>query len=105
MSGKRDFRTVNQILGTQPRLGPFPADQVVPWSLIGLLGYILKQLLGWNLLWTGLFVAWGWATWWTLTGAKGWMFLSKFIGVPRIVRGYKRFQPLLSHPSSRYRRK
>ena len=89
MSG-RGFRTVNQILGTQPRLGPFPADQIVPWSVVALLGYFIKQIFHWDWVWMGIFITWGCSTWWVLTGSKGWKFLSKFVGVPRVVRGYKR---------------
>ena len=30
---KTKFRPVNTILGSQPRLGPIPADQIIPWFL------------------------------------------------------------------------
>jgi hypothetical protein len=29
-----NFRPVNTILGAQPRLGPIPADQIIPWFCI-----------------------------------------------------------------------
>ncbi|MFN6538665.1 MAG: hypothetical protein RM021_020260 [Nostoc sp. EkiNYC01] len=35
MKNENKFRTVNRILGDRPRLGPFPADQIFPWSVIG----------------------------------------------------------------------
>lgn len=34
MSNEPKYRPVNAALGMQPRLGPLPADQVIPWMLI-----------------------------------------------------------------------
>ncbi|MDF5716741.1 MAG: hypothetical protein PUP93_23440 [Rhizonema sp. NSF051] len=90
----REFRTVNRILGEQPRIGPFPADQVFPWTVIAITTYfICKAMLQMTWLVTGLAIAWGWATWWTLTSNKAW--LSKFVGVPRVARGHKIFYSLV----------
>jgi hypothetical protein len=103
----REFRTVNRVLGEQPRIGPFPAEQVFPWTVIAMAAYfICKEMLQASWLVTGLVIAWGWATWWTLTSNKNW--LSKFVGVPRVTRGYKGFysfvqQPGTPTPSSRKR--
>ncbi|MBO3458429.1 hypothetical protein G7B40_025280 [Aetokthonos hydrillicola Thurmond2011] len=95
----RDFRTVNRVLGEQPRIGPFPADQVFPWTAIATVVYfICKAMLQASWLVTGLVIAWGWATWWTLTSNKTW--LSKFVGVPRISRGYKSFYSLVQQPET-----
>ena len=44
------FRTVNQLLGSQPRFGPFPADQLVPWFLICAVVYFVGHQL-FNLDW------------------------------------------------------
>ncbi|AFZ28574.1 hypothetical protein Cylst_6354 (plasmid) [Cylindrospermum stagnale PCC 7417] len=91
---RREFRTVNRVLGEQPRIGPFPADQVFPWTGIALTAYLIcKQSLQASWLVTGLVIAWGWGTWWTLTSNKTW--LSKFVTVPRVTRGYKRFYSLI----------
>ncbi|MBW4642680.1 MAG: hypothetical protein KME52_30045 [Desmonostoc geniculatum HA4340-LM1] len=96
---RREFRTVNRVLGEQPRIGPFPADQVFPWTAIAMAAYfICKAMLQASWLVTGLVIAWGWATWWTLTSNKIW--LSKFVGVPRVARGYKRFYSLVQQPQS-----
>lgn len=93
----REFRTVNRVLGEQPRIGPFPADQVFPWTAIAMAVYfICKVMLLASWLVTGLVIAWGWATWWTLTSNKTW--LSKFVGVPRVARGYKSFYSLVQQP-------
>lgn len=101
----KEFRPVNQILGTQPSLGPIPADQVFPWTVIALTSYfIVNGIFGsifsdefqkW--LWTLLITAWGMATWWILTGGRSWRFLSKFIGVPTWTRGFARYQSLLEN--------
>ncbi|MGH1396117.1 MAG: hypothetical protein ACRAVC_19115 [Trichormus sp.] len=98
-----DFRPVNQILGSQPSLGPIPADQIFPWTVIVLAAYfIINGIFGglfaddfqrW--LWTALIAGWGIATWWILSGGRSWRFLSKFIGVPTWTRGFARYQSLL----------
>jgi hypothetical protein len=99
----RDFRPVNQILGSQPSLGPIPADQILPWTVIALVSYfIINGIFGgffsdgfqkW--LWVILVTAWGMATWWILTGGRSWRFLSKFIGVPTWTRGFARYRSIL----------
>lgn len=101
---KDDFRPVNQILGSQPSLGPLPADQILPWTIIALGAYfIINGIFGglfpdefqkW--LWTALIAGWGMATWWILTGGRSWSFLSKFIPVPKWTRGFARYQSLLA---------
>ncbi|GAX35297.1 hypothetical protein [Nodularia sp. NIES-3585] len=98
-----EFRPVNQILGSQPSLGPIPADQIFPWIVIILASYfVVNGVFGgvfaddfqrW--LWTVLIAGWGIATWWILTGGRSWRFLSKFVGVPTWTRGFARYQSLL----------
>ena len=105
MSQEREpeFRPVNQILGTQPSLGPIPADQIIPWTVIALAAYfIINGIFGsWfpddfqKWLWTALMAGWGVATWWILTGGRSWRFLSKFIAVPSWTRGFARYQSWL----------
>jgi hypothetical protein len=99
-----EFRPVNQILGTQPSLGPIPADQIIPWTVITLTPYfIINGIFGslftddfqkW--LWTALMAGWGVTTWWILTGGRSWRFLSKFIAVPTWTRGFARYQSWLA---------
>ena len=98
-----EFRPVNQILGSQPSLGPIPADQIFPWIVIVLAAYfVINGVFGgifaddfqrW--LWTALIAGWGIATWWILSGGRSWRFLSKFVGVPTWTRGFARYQSLL----------
>jgi hypothetical protein len=110
---EQEFRPVNQVLGSQPSLGPIPADQVLPWILIALGSYfIINGIFGgiftsefqkW--LWTILITAWGIATWWILTGGKSWRFLGKFLGVPTWTRGFARYQSVLEVKYERKNRK
>jgi hypothetical protein len=105
MSQEREaeFRPVNQILGTQPSLGPIPADQIIPWTVIALAAYFIVNGIFGSLfqedfqkwLWTALMAGWGGATWWILTGGRSWRFLSKLIGVPSWTRGFARYQSWL----------
>lgn len=93
MRNENKFRTVNRILGDRPRLGPFPADQIFPWSVIAVLNVFIVDYTfkaGW--LATGLSIAWGWATWWVVSTGND--FLGKFVGVPRLSRGYMPFKTL-----------
>ncbi len=104
MTREREFRTVNRVLGDQPRLGPFPADQIVPWSAIALISYIVvKGFMQASWLATGITTAWGWATWWTVSSNK--TFFGKFVGTPRITRGYKPFVSLVNPALPKKKRK
>ncbi|NEQ64382.1 MAG: hypothetical protein F6K21_02565 [Symploca sp. SIO2D2] len=97
---KPKFRTVNTTLGKQPKIGPFPADQFVPWMVIcGVSYYLFKVTLNLSWVWTGALAAWGMSTWWVLTGSRSWRFLSKFVPVPNWVRAYTTYRRLLNSQS------
>jgi hypothetical protein len=110
---EKEFRPVNQILGTQPSLGPIPANQIIPWTLIGLGAYfIVNGFFGglfrneWQKwLWTFLIAGWGMSTWWILSGGRSWRFLSKFVGVPKWTRGMARYRSFLGFYHERKNRK
>jgi len=92
---EQKHRPVNQTLGMQPRFGPLPADQVIPWIGITMVFYFLFQeilKLGWN--WTVLLIIWGCGTWWVLTGSKSWRFLGKFVPCPSWTRGRVTYRSL-----------
>jgi hypothetical protein len=92
----RKFRSVNSTLGKAPSIGPFPAEQVVPWTAIFLSSYyVCKVIFGLSWLWTVIIAAWGMSTWWVLTGSKSWRFLSKFVSTPNWTRGYARYQRVI----------
>ena len=100
MENQTKFRKVNASLGKHPNIGPFPADQFLPWTVIcGVSYYLFHVLAGFSWLWTGLLAAWGISTWWVLTGSKAWRFLSKFVPTPTWGRGYGRYQRILSERS------
>jgi len=89
------FKTVNRVLGERPNLGPFPADMILPWSTISIGSvFIVRYLLHGTWLVTGLCVAWGISSWWIITSNK--QFRGKFVGVPRINRGYMPYSPLVN---------
>lgn len=94
------FRPVNQLLGSQPRIGPFPADQLVPWFLICAVAYFFGHQLC-NLDWmvTALLMGWGCSTWWILTGSHAWRYLSKFQRTPNWTRGRMRYRSVLAFMS------
>ncbi|MGB5596623.1 MAG: hypothetical protein WBM62_21670 [Crocosphaera sp.] len=94
MSG---FRRVNKTLDLSPRIGPFPAAQLLPWMLIGLSGFLIgKKLLNFPLIWVLIFIIWGCSTWWVITAGGYYKFFAKFIHPPRWVRGMGQIEPLLS---------
>jgi uncharacterized membrane protein (GlpM family) len=69
---KTKFRPVNTILGSQPRLGPIPADQIIPWFCITGASYLIGRGLNLDWLLIGFIAAWGMSTWWILTGGPYW---------------------------------
>ncbi|MBD2604761.1 hypothetical protein H6G81_09530 [Scytonema hofmannii FACHB-248] len=93
---KSKFRTVNATLGKQPNIGPFPADQLIPWAVIcGISYYLCHGLLKLNWIWTCAVAAWGISTWWVLTGSRAWRFLAKFVLTPNWTRVRVPYQRML----------
>ncbi|NBD31711.1 MAG: hypothetical protein GVY17_01725 [Cyanobacteria bacterium] len=74
---ENDQIILNPILGQQPSIGPIPATQLLPWSLIVVLAYIATNfffdfgLLAWLLV-----SFWGMGSWWLLTGENPAHFLN-----------------------------
>jgi hypothetical protein len=98
------FRKVNENLGKQPGIGPFPAEQIIPWCGIAGTGFYAGQFLHLPWLWTGVLILWGISTWWVITGSKPWRFLAKFMGTPYWVRGYGRYRRILNHEENPIRK-
>ncbi|WP_414620884.1 hypothetical protein [Calothrix sp. CCY 0018] len=95
-SNKSKYRTVNATLGKQPLIGPFPADQLVPWAIIcGSSYYLAHGLLRLNWVWTIAIATWGISTWWVLTANGAWRILSKFVATPNWTRVGIRYQQLM----------
>ncbi len=83
-----DFRPVNQLLGASPNLGPVPANQVIPWLVILVIGLSLGSFLAVPWHWCLAFIFWGIATYWLLTGNNPWRFLARFRSTPNWLRGH-----------------
>jgi hypothetical protein len=88
-------RSVNRTVGLSPKIGSLALYQVIPFFVSTVVVYYLKELLGFSWIiaafWIGL-----------LSGAsllllndKPWLFFSRLIPVPYVVRGGAIYQPLL----------
>jgi hypothetical protein len=101
MSEPKSFRRVNRALGQQPKIGPFPAGQILPFCLILFLSYMAKQALHLSWINAALFSAWMMGTFWIVTGARAWRFFSKFISPPFFARAFVRYSFLLDESVNR----
>ena len=96
-SEKSKYRKVNATLGKQPSIGPFPADQLVPWAIIcGSSYYHAHGLLRLIWVWTISIAAWGISTWWVMTANGAWRILSKFVSTPNWTRVGIRYEQLVN---------
>jgi hypothetical protein len=95
MSEPKSFRRINQALGKQPKIGPFPAGQVFPLAFILFLSWSVKEVFHLSWLNTALFGTWLMGTSWILTGTRAWRFFSKFVTTPYFVRIAVRYESLL----------
>jgi len=77
---------VNQYLGAKPALGPIPADQVLPWAGIIVGVYVGGSFFGANYGQMAFLAALFCSTWWSLTGAKPYRYLGKWLVPPVWVR-------------------
>ena len=92
-----NFRRVNKSLDLSPRIGPFPAEQFLPWLIIGVTVFFLgKRVFNLPWLWIIILIIWGCSTWWVITAGGYYKFFSKFIEPPHWVRGMGRTKSLLS---------
>ena len=94
-------RSVNSLLGAQPKFGFIPAEQLFPWMVISFGIYFFAQgllKLGWT--WTVLLIFWGDVTWWLLTGSKPYKFLSKFVSTPTWTRARVQYRSIFSEPDT-----
>ena len=89
---EKKFRVVNQSLGNQPKFGPFPANQIIPFVVIIFVAVFIQQLF--QLSWiNGILVAlWMFGTSWVLMGKHSWRFLAKFVHPPYWVRSSVRYE-------------
>ncbi len=92
MSPEKQFRRINQALGKQPKIGPFPAGQILPFFLIVFLSWSIKEAFHLSWLNTFLVAIWFMGTTWILTGRQSWRFFSKFTSTPYWVRALVRYE-------------
>ena len=96
-TNKSKYRNVNTTLGKQPSIGPFPADQLIPWIIIcGISYYLAHGIFRLNWVWTIAIAGWGISSWWIVTANGAWRILSKFVAVPRWTRGYQKYKTVCS---------
>lgn len=89
--------TVNKSLDKKPTIFFIPADQVVPWAIITLIGfYFGNQILGMTLIQTFLFIVWGISTWWVLTANGYHHFFGRLQQEPNWVRAIAYYEPLIT---------
>jgi hypothetical protein len=105
MPEPREFRRINQALGKQPKIGPFPAGQVFPFAVILFLSWSLKELFSLSWIQTAFLGIWMMGTSWVLTGTRAWRFFSKFVVAPYLVRIGIRYESLLIKPEEAKARK
>ena len=99
------YRRVNQILGKNPKLGPFTIAQVIAFVPCLLLAYMAKKFF--SLTWTQtLFViAWLMGSYLILFGNRHWRYTNKFTHPPYFVRGYLLYQSVKQKNERKNRQK
>ena len=90
----KQYRQVNQILGRNPKIGPFSTAQALASVPILLFSYMAKR--GFNLSWvqTALFATWLMGSYLILFGRRHWRYINKFTNPPYLERGYARYSSL-----------
>lgn len=93
-------RTVSYLLGTRPKIGPFPTELFVPWLLISIVLLMVAQCFSLRWIWTVMLIGWGDVTWWIITGSTPWRFLARFVTSPHWTKGYAHYHPLQQSQNS-----
>lgn len=84
---KPNFRSVNRILGTQPKIGPLMAHQIIPFVVIFVVGFIAKQIFKFTWLDMVFLDAVLIFSVVILFGKKSWQLICRMYNCPYIVRG------------------
>ena len=75
----KDPVRVNKLLGARASIGPIPADQFLPWAIIGGISYFIfvailsASYFNWIAIWVCLAMGW-----WALTGNKTYRFIKSW---------------------------
>ena len=90
----KQYRQVNQILGRNPKIGPFSTAQALAFVPILLFSYMAKQLLNLSWVQTALFATWLLGSYLILFGTRHWRYINKFTNPPYLVRGHLLYSSL-----------
>lgn len=101
MSRHRNFRPINRALGSQPKLGPLPAELLIPFLVSAILAY-LGSAFGLSLiqaLFCGAFLL---STWWLVTGGNSFRYISRFSRwfMPQWYRGARNYTSWINPPNN-----
>ncbi|WP_052055919.1 hypothetical protein [Myxosarcina sp. GI1] len=78
-----EYIRVIKALGETPKIGPIPADLILPWTMIaGILFIVCYIIFGLSLLYFFALSVWFCGAWWILTGNKSYEFTDRLIPLP-----------------------
>lgn len=89
------FRPVNRTVGLHPKFGSLALYQILPFFIFSVLVFYLKDLLGFSWIVAAILVGLLSGTVLLVLGDKPWLFFSRLISVPYVVRAGAMYQPLL----------
>ncbi|TVQ42855.1 MAG: hypothetical protein EA365_14090 [Gloeocapsa sp. DLM2.Bin57] len=93
---EQKFRTVNRILGSQPKVGPFAAHQLIPFAIIFVLSFISMQIFQLNWLDLIFINASLMFTYVIVFSKHSSQIICRMYKCPYIVRGGAIYNPLIS---------
>ena len=79
----KDPIKVNKVLGKRASIGPIPADQLLPWVMLGCIAFFFTRMLFAlpMLWWLGTWI-WFSTTWWLLTGNATYKYIKSWVSPP-----------------------
>lgn len=97
-----NFRPINRVLGLTPKLGPIPADLIVPFGVSSIVAYFSHAFAGLTPVQALFFALFLLSTWWIVTAGNSFRFVSKFSRwtIPRWHLGYRRYRSWLNAPKN-----
>jgi hypothetical protein len=90
-------RTVNRSLGTQAKIGPFPANQILPITTLFWLVWLASSVLALDWVESALLGIWLLGSWWVLAGNRPGLFIVKFTRCPNYARSRIIYRSLFNH--------
>lgn len=96
---QQQFRAINRIVGSQPKVGPFSAHQIIPFAAICVMGFMSMQLFGLNWLEMIFLDAALTLTFVIVFGNRSWQIICRMYKCPYLVRGGIFYYSLLNPTS------